>query len=48
MLEAGYIWMGVFTAAALMFFGIAIVVAWKGFFDLRELLTRPNKKNGDE
>lgn len=45
MLEAGYIWMGVFVAAALMFFGIAVVVAWKGFVDLRELLTPPEEKN---
>jgi hypothetical protein len=44
MLEAGYIWMGVFAVAALVFFGIAIVVAWKGFSDLRELLTRPGGK----
>ena len=44
MLEAGYIWMGVFAVSALMFFGIAVVVAWKGFGDLRELLKYPEEK----
>ena len=43
MLEAGYIWMGVFAVAALLFFGIAVVVAWKGFGDLRELLKYPDE-----
>ena len=44
MLEAGYIWMGVFAVAALLFFGIAVVVAWKGLGDLRELLKYPDEK----
>lgn len=38
MIEAAYAWMAVFVVAALVFFGIAVVVAWKGFEDLRALL----------
>lgn len=44
MLEAAYIWMGVFAAADLVFFGIAIIVAWKGFGDLKGLLNPSDEK----
>ena len=44
MLEAAYIWMAVFAAAALAFFGVAIIVAWKGFGDLKGLLNPSDEK----
>ncbi|MBI3005693.1 MAG: hypothetical protein HYY49_09815 [Ignavibacteriales bacterium] len=43
MLEAAYFWMVIFLIAAMVFFGIAVVVAWKGFEDLRVLLTTSDK-----
>jgi hypothetical protein len=38
MTDGSLFWMIVFAAAALVFFGIAIVVAFRGIGDLRELL----------
>ena len=45
MIEAAYVWMAVFALAALVFFGIAVVVAWKGFEDLRVLLAPSDETN---
>jgi hypothetical protein len=46
--NAVFIWIVVFAISALVFFGIAAVVAVKGFFDLRLLLRHSNRDGESE
>ena len=40
--NAVIVWLVIFAAAALIFFGVAVVVTVKGFGDLRDLLRHPD------
>ena len=44
---AGIVWLLIFAVAALMFFGVAVVVSVKGVADLRHLLRSGRKRGGD-
>ena len=43
--DGSLIWMVVFAIAAAVFFGIAAIVAVKGFGDLKDLLRRSDRRS---
>jgi hypothetical protein len=43
MTTGAIIWLGIFLLSALLFFGLAAVIAWLGLKDLRELLSHSRK-----
>jgi hypothetical protein len=45
MTDGALFWMIVFAVAALVFFGIALVVTVRGMSDLRELLSSDNERS---
>jgi hypothetical protein len=48
MTEGALVWFVIGGIAACLFFGIAAVVAFRGFGELRDLMTRPgDRKNPD-
>lgn len=47
MTDSAQFWLCLFGIAALMFFGIALVVTIRGVSDLRELLRSPKHRGQD-
>jgi hypothetical protein len=44
----GTVWLVLATGSAILFFGIAVVVAWRGAKDLRDLLRGSRRTSGSK
>ncbi len=48
MTDGALFWFIVLAVAALLFFGVALVVTIRGVGDLRDLLNRPSRRGDNE